>query len=390
MKRFLIGILSCLLLSGCAGGELPEEETPPAPEKAALGPAPAGVTVELEHEVYAPSLTRYTYFLRNGTEESLEFGEEYTIQRQKDGAWQDLTQRENTGFVAIGYTLAPGGTMALTCTLDLYQETPEPGQYRLVKPVGGGAATAEFELGESPYTAERPYGLAPLEELPPHYSASSAAATDVVFTNGGVKNAQGTADFLEKVRLNTPCQLRTVQEYSESWPMVIDVIYENDHFLWRMASDGAVTEKRFAYVVTDGTDLYLSNGADWAGTVGYESDKAFLVPPGAGAALVETVKAMTDARLAGNTARYRIWSEDGTWDACLTETPTEFGVGWQKPGQGARGSLYDLQDWDGLETGITGLAWQEDGALLLTCETLDGSRRLVFDPEGEQLTALGR
>ena len=360
------------------------------PEKAALGPAPAGVTVELEHEVYDPSLTRYTYFLRNGTEESLEFGEEYTIQRQKDGAWQDLTQRENTGFVAIGYTLAPGGTMALTCTLDLYQETPEPGRYRLVKPVGGGAATAEFELGESPYTADRPYGLAPLEELPPHYSASSAAATDVVFTNGGVKNAQGTADFLEKVRLNTPCQLRTVQEYSESWPMVIDVIYENGHFLWRMASDGAVTEKRFSYVVTDGTDLYLSNGADWAGTVGYESDKAFLVPPGTGAALVETVKAMTDARLAGNTARYRIWSEDGTWDACLTETPTEFGVGWQKPGQGARGSLYDLQDWDGLETGITGLAWQEDGTLLLTCETLDGSRRLVFDPEGEQLTALGR
>lgn len=67
----------------------------------------------------------------------------------------------------IGYTLAPGGTMALTCTLDLYQETPEPGRYRLVKPVGGGAATAEFELGESPYTADRPYAWPPWRSCRP-------------------------------------------------------------------------------------------------------------------------------------------------------------------------------------------------------------------------------
>lgn len=51
--------------------------------------------------------------------------------------------------------------------------------------------------------------------------------------------------------------------------------------------------------------------------------------------------------------------------------------------------MHDLQEWDGPEAAVTSLAWQEDGTLLLTCETLDGDSWLVFDPEGEKLTALG-
>ena len=49
--------------------------------------------------------------------------------------------------------------------------------------------------------------------------------------------------------------------------------------------------------------------------------------------------------------------------------------------------MYDLNRWDGLETAIWGLEWQEDGRLLLVCETADGgSSRLSFDPETEKLT----
>ena len=72
----------------------------------------------------------------------------------------------------------------------------------------------------------------------------------------------------------------------------------------------------------------------------------------------------------------------------MTDTPTEFLVGWKKPGEGAWGKTYDLQKWDGLETAIWGLEWQTDGRLLLVCETADGgSARLAFDPETERLTA---
>ena len=46
-----------------------------------------------------------------------------------------------------------------------------------------------------------------------------------------------------------------------------------------MRTGGEITEKRFSYIVTDGTDVYLSNGADWESTEQYDSEKAFLLPP---------------------------------------------------------------------------------------------------------------
>ena len=395
MKRTYLWLLAAvLLLSGCGGEqeaaepEGPEqvEQTVPAED---LVPAPEGLTMELEHDVYDPSLTSYTYLIHNGTEETVEFGEPYAIQKKEDGGWVDLTMRDNVGWTAIGYVLEPGGTMALTCGFWLYEETPEAGKYRLTKEVGGALVTAEFSLGESAYTAEAPYGFASLEDLPERYGAADAAGTGaVIFTAAGAENGEAVGAFLEKVSLEIPCQLRTVQAHGEGTPMVIDVIYEDGCFLWRMRSGGTeVTEQRLAYIVTDGTDLYLSNGADWDAGERYGDQRVFLVPPLQGTAWVDRVEAMTEDRLAWNTARYKLWSADGVWCVRLTDEPTAFSVSWQKPGEGSGSSTYDLADWDGLETAITGLAWREDGKLTLKCETADGgTSRLTFDPETETLT----
>lgn len=393
MKRILPLLLALALLAGCGAVTLPSDE-PVAPARPELAETPyqpsgTGPFMELERETYDPSLTQYTYFIRNATEETVEFGEEYAIQRREDGVWKDLTLRKNAGFTAIGYALKPGAAQALTCSLDLYEEIPQAGSYRLVKTVGGQTLYAEFELGESAYTADTPYGFKPLEDLPETYGAAQAAESDVVFTGDGVKNDGAVEEFLYKVSLGVPCQLRTVQDYGEGAVMVIDTVYENDHFLWRVWNGGdEVPRQRYSYLVTDGADLYLSNGADWETAQRYANKElAWLVPAGtAGPAAVETVDAMTADRLAGNTARYRVWSADGAWDAFLTEDPTEFGVGWRKDGEGSGGRIYDLQDWDGLETAIWGLEWREDGKLLLFCETADGgSSRLTFDPARETM-----
>lgn len=394
MKKLLSMLLILVLLTACGAQKEPapaEENVPPAETVQEDTPSKpgAGLFLELEHPVYDPTLTRYTYFVRNATEETVEFGEDYALQRQEGDAWKDLTWVENAGFTAIGYALEPGQTMALTCGFDLYEEEPEAGTYRLVKTVGGQTLYAEFELGDSPYTAAAPYGFVPLEALPETYDADTAAEADVVYTNDDVQNGAAVEEFLYKVRLNVPCQLRTVQDYGENTAMLIDTIYENGHFLWRMRQGDDVAEERFSYIVTDGTDLYLSNGADWETAERYAGKElAWLVPMGtAGPELVSAVEKMTEERLAANTARYRVWSANGQWDAFLTEVPTEFAVSFHVGSGGGRGTMYDLNHWDGLETAIWGLEWQEDGKLLLVCETADGgSSRLTFDPETERFT----
>ena len=394
MKKLIAILLMFMMLTACgAQNETApvEENIPPAETVQEEMPSKpgAGLFLEMEHPVYDPSLTRYTYFVRNATEETVEFGEDYALQRREGDAWKDLTFRENAAFNAIGYALEPGGTMALTCGFDLFKEMPETGTYRLVKTVGGQTLYAEFELGDSPYTAAAPYGFKPLADLPETYGADTAAEDDVVYTSDGVKNGAAVETFLHKVSLGVPCQLRTVQDYGEGAVMVIDIICENSHFLWRMRQGDYVAEERFSYIVTDGTDLYLSNGADWETAERYAGKElAWLVPmETAGPELVSAVEKMTEDRLAANSARYRVWSADGQWDAFLTEVPTEFAVNFHSSGGGGRGSTYDLNHWDGLETAIWGLEWQEDGKLLLVCETVDGgSSRLTFDPETERLT----
>lgn len=394
MRRIWTGVLALALLTLTACGdpavqEVPEEELEGVCGLVEAPPGRRGWMVDMEREVYDPSLTTFTYFIRNETGETAEFGEDYRLRRWGDGGWADLTPREDWGFSDIGYSLAHCGELALTCTLDRYEEPPEAGRYQLVKPLGSTTAHVEFRLGRSPYTAETPYGFAPLESLPENYRAYTASEDCLIFTDESVRNPENAEAFVHKTGLGVPCQLRTVEERGGGAPVVTDVVYENGSFLRRVRRDGVIEEQRFSYLVTDGRGLYLSNGADWASGEKYHDGRALLVPAETPGEMIDAVEAATSARLEGNVIRYQSWSHDGVRSVGLTDTPTEFSVSWQKPGEGSRGSTYDLQNWDGLETSIQKIEWQEDGTLALSCGTPDGgSSRLRFDPETERLTGL--
>ena len=387
MKRIWICLLALLVLAGCGEQETDAGE-PPAEQETSSGSF--SLELDTEWDVYDPSAEEIWCILSyEGEGDPLEFGAEYRLEVQTDSGWEQVPFVEGTGWDSVLYTLHVRESWAFPCVHSLFDYSFTDGTYRVVKEIGDQTLTAEFTLTEgAAISAETPYGFGPMEDLPEDWDTAEAAASGaVVFTEAGMENADAAETFLQKVSLGIPSQLRTLQNYYESWPMLIDVIYENDSFRWRMRTGGELTEKRFSYIVTDGTDVYLSNGADWDSTERYDSDKAFLLPSGSGGDLVPAAQELMADQTAGSTTRYRIWSADGVWDASLTETATEFGVGWQRPGEGSSGSLYDLGDWYDEAPAITGLAWQADGTLRLTCETEGGSARIFdFDPESGNLT----
>lgn len=399
MKKLISILLLFAMLTACGVQKTtPEEKGPPAGEmtlpestQTEYDAGECACTMTTEWTEYDPSVGAVWYILKNESGQDVETGADYQLETLgENGSWYQVPLVENAAWYAIAYELPAGGSIALACSFSMFDyDFSGGGTYRIVKEVEGQTCTAEFRLkAGAAISADAPYGFAPLEDLPEIYGADTAAENDVVYTNDGVKNGNAVETFLHKVGLGVPSQLRTVQDYGEGAVMVIDAIYENGHFLWRMRQGEDVAEERFSYIVTDGTDLYLSNGADWETAERYAGKElAWLVPmETAGPELVSAVEKLTEDRLAANTARYRVWSADGQWDASLTDVPTEFSVNFHVGSGGGWGTMYDLNRWDGLETAIWGLEWQEDGKLLLVCETVDGgASRLTFDPATETL-----
>ena len=401
MKRIWICLLALLLLAGCGAEQ--RDEMVSWPEQNGLEPfkaeveAQEGLTLSAEWEAYDPSIEAIWFTLENNSGVEVSMGAEYSLERWLEGDsvpsdWYQVPLVENAGWITISYNLAPGEKFAQACNLSMFDyDFSGGGTFRVVKEIGDQTLTAEFTLTEgAAISAETPYGFGPMEDLPEDWDTAEATASGaVVFTEAGMENSDAAETFLQKVSLGIPSQLRTLQNYYESWPMLIDVIYENDSFRWRMRTGGEITEKRFSYIVTDGTDVYLSNGADWDSTERYDSDKAFLLPSGSGGDLVPRAQELMADQTAGNITRYRLWSPSGEWCVRRSEgdDPLDLSLVYSKPGYGSGSQGLDLGELRAGITGIRNMVWQADDTLHLTCETLgEGIQIFVYDPETEELT----
>lgn len=372
MKRTWILMLCILLLSGC-GKKTEEPAQSPAAETPPVEVVSGSYTLTTQKEEYGPQTEELYFYLENNGGSEIMTGVDHGLQALSGESWLDVPFRENYGWTAEGLIIPPGERIALTCSLRMFDyDFSGGGTFRIVKAVGETVCTAEFRITAEP--AMDP--MIPLEELPADYGAANAEETAVVFTGDGVTNGEAVAAFLEDCALRVPGRLRTVQDYGEGAVMAIDVIYENDHILWRMWDGGEVTETRYSYVVTDGTDVYLSNGADWENTQKYDSKKALLVPL-SDPALVEQVEQLTADRRQGNVTTYKLW-RDGEVCAALTDLGAEeFSVSGITGGR-----TYYMEELGLTGAAVTDLAWQDDGCLLLTCKPEDNlTEFLTFDPK---------
>ena len=359
MKRIFAAVLCLLLLAGCgAEKQTPTEEGPPAgeitlPESTHTenDTGECACTMETEWEEYDPSVDTVWYILKNEGDRDVETGADYLLETLgENGSWYQVPLVENAAWYAVAYVLPAGGSIAMACHLSMFDYDFSDGTYRIVKTVEGQPCAASFTLkAGAAVSAERPYGVIPLEQLPEDYDAGAGVKDGCwIETDDYAENLWAVNDFLEKVRLGIPCQLRTVQDYNENSPVIIDTTYENGCFLWRVRHDGETMERRFSYLVTDpeGECVYLSNGADWDAGERYGDRRTLLISAGGPWHLVED---MTASRLAANTARYKVWSDDGEWSAALTEKPTEFIVSGPNGGR-----VCDLRDYE-LTNGLTSI-----------------------------------
>lgn len=363
------------------------------------------VVLAIEYPVYDSSVTSYRYSVVNNTEETVTFGQQYSIEMLSDGEWKQLPPAEDVGWNSVGYEVAPGETLSNSFSFWPYAFTVVDGTYRLIKSVtlGDGEARLvcrEFSIGTSDITSGTPYGYPPLEDLPEEIDLETFdcdLATDPVGTIVA-GSQERVAAFLGKVALGTPDMLRLVSLTREGDAVLYDVVYENDHFLYRVdrtrdrfAEEGeeGIYEQRYSYLVTDGEYLYLSDYA----SLDYQCLDSRRLEAGStvilcldnfedGSGLGEKVAEMTQQRITDNSTMARYWSEDGSYWVNLTAEKNSFSVSTKGYGVGRT-----LPVEAGEDAEIYTAQWlsPERVQLMFTAQEGSGTYRAVYDIPSENI-----
>ena len=93
-----------------------------------------------DKELTAPSVV--TAIIINPTKQDVNFGTEYTIECETDGAWQTVPFPKDFGFASVLTTVAAGDTTTIYGHLAQLRLTP--GHYRLCKPIASKTLSDDF------------------------------------------------------------------------------------------------------------------------------------------------------------------------------------------------------------------------------------------------------
>lgn len=369
-------------------------ESPYAPEDFASDSA---VRILFDHEVYDKSMSAITYYISNESGKDIEFGAEYTIERFEAGAWRTLPVIDNLAWNAVAYILPSGAVRGDTFSFSVYDCEITDGRYRIVKQVGEKLLCAEFSLGESPITAQTPFGYMDLADLPRDYSAEQAAADGVVtlyYDDAEDVNAEKLADFVSKLEAGAPAMVRLMRYTVEGDMILTDVVYDTRCFTLRedatrdeFAAEKTITERRFAFLVTHDGAVYLSDSVGLEYEVGdhlpVRAQSAWLFDTAEladGESLEFRIAALGEGEILENVARARFYNDEGKRYIAITDELLTYIVGSEEQGSwGVTNELPLPQQWM-YEAGyaITGAEWLAPDRCILTVECADETKSKYF------------
>lgn len=138
MKRTIAIFLSALLLTSCglADSEMGEIESY------------SGFEIISESRTYSKNFDEIGFTIRNTTDESYSFGEEWELEKNVDGVWKTVPYAHE-GWKAIAYVLPPDLDWNITIKSEDWDYSFDEGEYRYYQRFDGEAeayAVFEFEL----------------------------------------------------------------------------------------------------------------------------------------------------------------------------------------------------------------------------------------------------
>lgn len=373
------------------------------------------VTMSVEFPVYDKSCEYVTLLIENGSSEPIEFGDGWSLEKNVLGSWMHVPFRPDVGVNSILRILQPGETYADDCWLTLFYGTLEDGEYRIVKELGDTQYYAGFAIGESEITVESPFGYVPLGYQMIGYDAERAQADGAcMYDDGKLGNEENFLAFLRSSQIRgKQAQVRLYEKVNEKGDILITDVtrlrsgayrviiwdqptYDRVKMSILSSSDirasekyaseleEAVTIRYYSYLVTDGSEIRLSDYSDI--TKGEPSDNDLLLVPKE--SISDDVKQwMKHEYEVPAEFTYSVWNREGT--RCVHTNPlakdsderrSYYVNQFSEHGTGTRGMTYGLhQDLfrDTKNSRIVEFVWQDEHTLMVAAD--DGSGMLYYE-----------
>ncbi len=251
----------------------------------------------IQHTIYDKNIKRIAYMIENHTALELNYNYHDELEVFLNGEWYGIPLHRDIDDTAM--TLHANGKIGDVFYWNIEDYNLPEGKYRMIKAlndfVGGVAGEfgkrryyAVFEIGDSQYTNDTPYGYDKLEHLPKEYTQQMAIKNDdVVLIEGGKSINTGNIQyFMEDVALGLPSFLRITRYLKNGDVIITDLEYTNWGDAWTKGfgyeyyytcdstrtKNNTITTEVYPYIITDGNNAYLSHWSSWENKQNYQGE----------------------------------------------------------------------------------------------------------------------